>query len=616
MLPCGKAVSDVRDRTWASPKPQARAVCTADCPLVYHVACANDLRATASTMADPTPSSSAAGIRAPMTGRLLLIFAPILVLLATAVTLAVAAGVHGYLRAELLGVAGVAGAAAGFVAMFLLYRQAMQRQTAIRAVDRLEARVSDVVESAMDPIITVDGNQRVVAFNAAAEKVFRWPRGAVLGQPLEKLIPERFRDGHRAHIERFGVAGVTTRRMGGQTVLMALRSNGEEFPIEASISQHTEDHGKLFTVILRDITERVRAEESLIRSETRLRGILDSAMDGIITVDADQHIVLFNVAAEAMFGCPREEALGAPLAWFIPARMREGHADHVRRFGESGTASRRMGVMRIVTGLRRNGEEFPIDASISQVTEHGMKFYTVILRDVTARVQAEAALKRSQQELLELGAAADVAREQEKNRIARELHDELGQALTMLQMDVAWCKQKLPAGEGDFARRLDKMAGLLTSTVAATRRIAADLRPLLLDDLGLLPAVESLVENFMQRTGITCELAVSNPGMQLPAAHSTAVFRVVQEALTNVAKHAEAEHVEVAIEQGATAVTVSIRDNGRGFSPQEPRKAGSFGLVGVRERAYLIGGDVTITSAHGQGTSIDLRLPITPEAPS
>jgi len=120
----------------------------------------------------------------------------------------------------------------------------------------------------------------------------------------------------------------------------------------------------------------------------------------------------------------------------------------------------------------------------------------------------------------------------------------------------------------------------------------------------------------MQRTGITCELAVSNPGMQLPAAHSTAVFRVVQEALTNVAKHAEAEHVEVAIEQGATAVTVSIRDNGRGFSPQEPRKAGSFGLVGVRERAYLIGGDVTITSAHGQGTSIDLRLPITPEAPS
>ena len=228
-------------------------------------------------------------------------------------------------------------------------------------------------------------------------------------------------------------------------------------------------------------------------------------------------------------------------------------------------------------------------------------------------MQAAAALERSQKELLELGAAADVAREQDKNRIARELHDELGQALTMLQMDVAWCKEKLPAGEDAFARRLDKMAGLLTGTVAATRRIAADLRPLVLDDLGLLPAVESLVENFRQRTGIPCELAVSNPEMQLPAAHSTAVFRVVQEALTNVAKHAQAKHVEVAIEQHPTEVTLNIRDDGRGFAPQKPRNAGSFGLIGLRERAYLIGGDATITSAPGQGTSIELRLPIRPE---
>ena len=552
-----------------------------------------------------------------MTGRPLFIFAPILVLLATAAILAIAARALGGYRIELFVAAGIASAAAGLVAMVLLYRQIRHRQSSARTVNRLEAQVSDIVESAMDPIITVDDTQRVVMFNAAAEKVFRWPRSAVLGQPLDKLIPERFRQGHRTYIERFDEAGVTTRRMGGQTVLMALRANGEEFAIEASISQHTEDNRKLFTVILRDITERVRAEDMLTRSETRLRGILDSAMDGIITIDANQHIVLFNVAAEVMFGCPREEALGAPLAWFIPERMREGHADHVRRFGESGTATRRMGVLRIVTGLRRNGEEFPIDASISQVTEHGMTFYTVILRDVTARVQAEVALKRSQQELLELGAAADVAREQEKNRIARELHDELGQALTMLQMDVAWCKQKLPAGEDDFTRRLDKMAGLLTGTVAATRRIAADLRPLLLDDLGLLPAVESLVENFIQRTGVRCELAVSNPAMELPGAHSTAVFRVVQEALTNVAKHANAKHVEVAIKQGPSEVTVSIRDDGRGFLSQETRKSGSFGLIGVRERAYLIGGDASITSVPGEGTCIELRLPVTTaEVPS
>ena len=300
----------------------------------------------------------------------------------------------------------------------------------------------------MDPIITIDANQRIVLFNAAAEKVFGWPRDAVLGQPLDKLDPGAV---SRQSIARTSSASARRARPRGgwaaQTVLTGLRANGEEFPIEASISQHSEDGRKLFTVILRDISERIEGEALLARSEARLRGILDSAMDAIITVDDAQHIVLFNAAAEAMFGCPREEALGAPLAWFIPERFRDAHAEHVRRFGETGTASRRMGAQRIVTGLRRNGEEFPIDASISQLDEPGGKFYTVILRDVSERVRVEEALRRSKEELRELGAAAQRAREQEKSRIARELHDELAQTLTALQMDVAWCKAKIPEGE-------------------------------------------------------------------------------------------------------------------------------------------------------------------------
>jgi PAS domain S-box-containing protein len=360
-----------------------------------------------------------------------------------------------------------------------------------------------------------------------------------------------------------------------------------------------------------------RIASQAVRSlESRVADFVESAMDAIITVDASQNIVLFNGAAESMFGCRREEVIGTPLASFIPARLRSAHSDHVRRFGETGATSRRMGAQRIVTGLRRNGEEFPIDAAISQSSEGGARFYTVILRDVTQRVQAEAALRRSREELQNLSAAADVAREQEKNRIARELHDELGQALTMLQMDVAWCKQKLPAGEEALARRLDKMATMLGATIAATRRIASDLRPLLLDDLGLLPAVDWLVENFIQRTGVPCELTVSNPEMQPPAAHSTAVFRVIQEALTNIAKHAQAQHVDVAIEERPTEIVVSIHDDGRGFSPQDPRKPGSFGLVGLRERAYLVGGDASITSAPGHGTSIEVRLPLPVEASS
>ncbi len=545
-------------------------------------------------------------------GRVLVVFTPIIALLAATGALVLAALFLDSYRAQMFIAAATVVVVALFLSIFLLYRQVGQRQAANRALQNVEARVRDIVESAMDPVIAVDHCQRVILFNAAAEKAFLWPRAAVLGGPLDKLIPERFREGHRAHIERFGATGVTSRRMGSQIVLMALRADGVEFPIEASISQHTEDGNKLFTVILRDITERVRAESLLARNEARLRGILDSAMDAIITVDETQHIVLFNAAAEAMFGCPREEAIGAPLAWFIPERFRASHASHVRGFGETGTASRRMGTLRIVTGLRRNGEEFPIDASISQVTDRGSKFFTVILRDVTARVRAEEALSRSREEVRELGATAHQAREQEKSRIARELHDELAQSLTALQMDVAWCKERLPDAQEALAKKLERMEKLLDTTVTATRRIAADLRPLMLDDLGLLPAVEWLVDNFTQRTGVPCELAVSTSDLKLHNAHATAVFRIVQESLANIAKHARASRAEVAIEENGSEVTISVRDDGLGFSPQDPRKPNSFGLAGLRERAYLLGGEAAIISAPGRGTNIEVRLPVAP----
>jgi PAS domain S-box-containing protein len=563
---------------------------------------------------NPTCSAPVAyrrGTITPTHARLLVILGPVVALLAATTALVLAALVLDRYRTETLVAAGIVAAIALFLAIFLLYRQVRRRQEASRALQNVVARVSGIVESAMDPIIAVDEDQRVVLFNAAAEKIFHWTRATVLGEPLHKLIPQRFREGHRAHVERFGETGVTSRRMGSQTVLMALRADGKEFPIEASISQHTEDGKSLYTAILRDITERVRAESMLARGEARLRGILDSAMDAIITIDGTQQIVIFNSAAEAMFGCPQEEAVGASLARFIPERFRRVHGDHVRSFGETVTASRRMGALRIVTGLRRNGEEFPIDASISQVTEPDSKFYTVILRDVTARVRAEEALRRSKEELQELGAAAHQAREQEKNRVARELHDELAQSLTALQMDVSWCKEKLPLGQDAFAKKLEWMETLLDSTVKATRRIAADLRPLMLDDLGLLPAIEWLVQSFTERTTVACELAVSNPELRLHNVHSTAVFRIVQESLANIAKHARASRAEVAIEQSGSDVTISVRDDGMGFSPQDPRKPNSLGLLGLRERAYLLGGEAAITSAPGQGTHIEVRLPLT-----
>lgn len=414
-------------------------------------------------------------------GRLLFIFGPVLAVGASTVLLALVAGLFGFHRYEMYLVATVLGALVMLLAIVLFYRQAAEREASRLALQNVEARVGDLVDSAMDAIISIDESQRIVLYNPAAEQVFLWPRAAVLGRPLDRLIPERLRAAHRNHIERFGWTGATSRRMGEPRILYGLRANGEEFPIEASISQHREAGKKHFTVILRDVTERVRAEE---------------------------------------------------------------------------------------------------------------------------------VLRESREELRQLALASHSVREQEKSRIARELHDELAQALTALKMDVTWLRGHVPAGDGPTSKKLSDIDSLLNHMVAATRRISADLRPLVLDDLGLGPAVEWLVQKFTERNGIPCELAIGVPDLELDEAHASAVFRILQESLTNAARHAQASRIEVSIDLSDGAVALKVRDDGRGFSPDDPRKPGSFGLVGLRERAYLLGGEVNIASAPGQGTSIEVRIPL------
>jgi PAS domain S-box-containing protein len=335
--------------------------------------------------------------------------------------------------------------------------------------------------------------------------------------------------------------------------------------------------------------------------------ILDSAMDAIITVDDQQRVVLFNAAAEQVFGVPQAEAIGSQLDRFIPQRFRGAHAAHMRQFGETGASSRRMGHQRIVAGLRASGEEFPIDASISQIVERGRRYFTVILRDVTQRVRAENELRESREEIKQLALAANRVREAEKSRIARELHDELGQALTALKIDVVWMKQNLSAPTAELASKLTEMQVLVDGTVAATRRISSDLRPLILDDLGLAAAVEWLVQNFSSRTGVACELAMA-PDLEIGEPHATGVFRVLQESLTNIAKHAQATQVEVNLDRDEGHVVLHVQDNGRGFDASGPRKEGSFGLLGIRERATLLGGEFSIDSEPGRGTRLELRL--------
>jgi PAS domain S-box-containing protein len=347
----------------------------------------------------------------------------------------------------------------------------------------------------------------------------------------------------------------------------------------------------------------------LAEREARGQAIIDSAMDAIITVDDAQRIIQFNAAAETIFGRSRREVLGQGLDGLIPERFREAHRQHIARFGATGVTMRRMGAAGVLYGLRASGEEFPMDASISQVEVGGRKFFTVILRDVTERERAAQQLGRSNQELRELYAAMHEVREAERTRIARELHDELAQWLTALKMDVSWLKSRLEPEQRPLAAKTDKMRELVDSMVSAVRRIAADLRPPMLDDLGLTAAVENLAHEFSERAGVAVNLDLGTDGVEFHDPLATAVYRMIQEALTNVARHAKASDVEVSMRIEGDALRVRVRDNGRGIGAAGSDHK-SFGVAGIRERARTLGGMAEIYSPAGRGTLVDISIPV------
>ena len=225
----------------------------------------------------------------------------------------------------------------------------------------------------------------------------------------------------------------------------------------------------------------------------------------------------------------------------------------------------------------------------------------VVVRDAGERA-------RGKEELAAVAAEAVRAREEEKARIARELHDELAQTLTALKLDTAWVRDNLEQREASQAR-LQAMLELLDMAVAATRRIAADLRPPVLDDLGLLAAVEWLAHNFEERHGIACELDV-DAALHVEDPQATGLFRILQESLVNVAKHAHASRVQVRLRREGGDVVLAVQDDGVGFAPARPRRPASLGLVGVRERVQLLQGTFAIASEPGGGTRLEVQVPL------
>lgn len=343
-------------------------------------------------------------------------------------------------------------------------------------------------------------------------------------------------------------------------------------------------------------------------ADQRYQHTVNSVMDAIVAVDASLHITMFNPAAEAMFGHTCAELLGQPMEVLMPVRLRAAHQGHMRKFASSELAPRAMAPQMEIWGLRRNGEEFALESTISHSTIGGQLQMTAVLRDVTQRRKAEAELRMVNGQLRELSVSLQGVREEERKRISRELHDDLGQQLTGLKLSLSWLGSRLKEGRATAVQDVDEMRRQLDTAIGSVRRIAAELRPRVLDDLDFREALTWQMQEFFKHSGIQIELDLQDADQIRDDALATALFRIVQEALTNVVRHAAADKVLVSLHAAGAQLLLRISDNGAGFDSRVA--CGGVGLVSMRERCSAVGASFQVHSSPGNGTHIEVAIPI------
>jgi PAS domain S-box-containing protein len=324
-------------------------------------------------------------------------------------------------------------------------------------------------------------------------------------------------------------------------------------------------------------------------------------------------VTSWNAGAERLLGYRSEEILGSDLArlFTLPDAKRgrpEQSLDLARRQGRVEEEGWR---------VRKDGTRFQANVISTAVRDDQNRLlgFAQVTRDITGLKQAEKQLKVSREQLRALAAYLQSVREEERTRIAREVHDELGQALTGLKMDLAWLEKKFtdPTDRPSLRtlrQKTRKMPGLVDEIICTVRKIATELRPGVLDDLGLEAAIEWQIQDFQKRTGIKCEFASNLKDIRLSSDRATAIFRIFQETLTNIVRHAKATRVKIKLEATCGKVVLEVHDNGRGLSARNLSGTNSLGLLGMRERAMMLDGEVTIVGRRGKGTTVGLRIPL------
>lgn len=466
-----------------------------------------------------------------------------------------------------------------------------------------EERYRSLVEVAPDTIF-VHQEGRIIFMNPAGVRMLRAPGVAsVIGTPALELAPPDSRLEVEERIRKVERGGTVT------TIEQRLRRfDGTYVDVELDATGFMYQGRPAVQVIARDITARRQSREQLLASEHRFQLVTRATSDIVYDWDLSTNSIWWNENMRLHFGYDGTSgALGLEV-WTSLI-----HPEDARRVNASLTAA-------VASGKQFWADEYRFrraDGSYANVLDRGYIVHDAqgqparmlgAMMDITDRKLTEQRLRDSREQLRALTAHLERVREEERTRIAREIHDELGQALTGLKMDLSWFAARVQ-NQPALQEKSAGMLKLIDSTVHAVRRLSTELRPAILDSLGLIPAIEWLAQEFEKRTGVECEFVCADDDLNLGQERTTALFRICQEALTNITRYAEATAVHIVLEMDGREVLLQITDNGRGITEGEKRATNSFGLLGMHERARLLGGTFEVRGEPGKGTTLTVRIP-------
>jgi PAS domain S-box-containing protein len=503
----------------------------------------------------------------------------------------------------------------------------IERKRAEEALRQSEQRYRDFISHSNEGVWRVELEQpvpldlpeeesleRILQYGYVAECNVAYVRSLGLSTPqelqgrrLRDLVPpgdlgketmESFRSAVRGRFQGRTVAFRTFDRKGNPKYLFRT-----ETPMV--------ENGRLVRVwgITRDVTELKLAEEQLRKSEERWRAVFENSAAGIALSDpTSTRFLSANVAFQKMLGYSEEEL----RALSFMDVTHEGDREANRRLLAELLEGKRLSYEMHKRYRRKDGNLIWVSIHVSMVpgTQSIPQFCMAIVEDITERRRAQEELQHSLKQLRALTARLQGIREEERKSVAREIHDELGQALTAIKIDLVSLMRELPAHHLQQRKRPDSILGLVDQTIQSVRRISTELRPGILDDLGLVAAVEWAAEEFEARTGTRCRLDLPGDDIEIDQERATAMFRIFQETLTNVARHANASEVGVRLAKENGDLTLEVHDNGRGIGEEQVTGGRSLGILGMRERVALLGGELGIMGAPQKGTTIRVRIPV------